>query len=48
MSIKIGDQLPEATFRVLGPEGQTALHHGGVFGQESRAVRGARGLHPNL
>jgi peroxiredoxin len=32
MSIKIGDRLPEATFRVLGPEGITPLSTKEVFG----------------
>ncbi|MGZ5918093.1 MAG: redoxin family protein [Methyloceanibacter sp.] len=32
MSIKIGHRLPEATFRVLGPEGITPLSTKEVFG----------------
>jgi glutaredoxin/glutathione-dependent peroxiredoxin len=32
MSIKIGDHLPEATFRVLGPQGITPLSTKEVFG----------------
>jgi peroxiredoxin len=32
MSIKIGDRLPEATFRVLGPEGIAPLSTKEVFG----------------
>jgi glutaredoxin/glutathione-dependent peroxiredoxin len=32
MAIKIGDRLPEATFRVMGPDGIKTLTTGEVFG----------------
>ena len=49
MAIKVGDKLPNATFRVMTAEGpQAEDHRRGVQGQEGRAVRGARRLHADL
>ena len=49
MTIKIGDKLPNATFRLVTPDGAKPVTTRGILRRpQDRAVRPARRLHPDL
>ena len=49
MTIKVGDRLPDATFRIMTEDGVQTKSTGDIFkGKEGSAVRRARRLHRHL